>query len=83
MHWAEEKVLQQRGYFDLTSDVTGLVIKPVHADDQALYRCRVDFKSSPTRNVRIKLSVTGKNYVNFKSKKLYKLSKNFQLRFQM
>nr|XP_045606657.1 uncharacterized protein LOC123763553 [Procambarus clarkii] len=35
----------------------GLVLQPVEANDDAEYRCRVDFRSSPTRNVRIQLEV--------------------------
>ncbi|XP_037777069.1 peroxidasin homolog [Penaeus monodon] len=35
----------------------GLVLDPVKASDRDLYRCRVDYDSSPTRNVRIQLNV--------------------------
>ncbi|XP_050721791.1 nephrin-like isoform X2 [Eriocheir sinensis] len=56
-HWADEDTLQRRAYFDLTSPQPGLVLHPVTASDEDEYRCRVDFKSSPTRNVRVNLKV--------------------------
>ena len=38
----------------------GLVLKDIIPSDDAEYHCRVDFKSSPTHNVRVKLHVIGK-----------------------
>ncbi|XP_042886164.1 nephrin-like, partial [Penaeus japonicus] len=41
----------------MASDPPGLVLNPVKASDDAEYRCRVDFRSSPTQNVRVQLEV--------------------------
>lgn len=59
-HWSDEGTLGSRAYFDMTSEPPGLVLQAVEASDHAEYRCRVDFRSSPTRNVRIQLEVIGK-----------------------
>ncbi|XP_064101864.1 uncharacterized protein LOC135212428 [Macrobrachium nipponense] len=53
-HWSS---LQDRAHFDLSTQPHVLTIKNVEADDQAEYRCRVDFRASPTRNLRIRLTV--------------------------
>nr|XP_027211986.1 nephrin-like [Penaeus vannamei] len=41
----------------MSADPPGLVLNPVKAADHAEYRCRVDFRSSPTQNVRVQLEV--------------------------
>ncbi|XP_037776964.1 nephrin-like [Penaeus monodon] len=56
-HWADEATLGSRAYFDMSADPPGLVLNPVKAADHAEYRCRVDFRSSPTQNVRVQLEV--------------------------
>ncbi|XP_069944593.1 protein turtle homolog B [Cherax quadricarinatus] len=56
-HWADERALGNRAYFDLSSRPPGLVLRPLAFSDQDEYRCRVDFRSSPTRNVRVNLRV--------------------------
>ncbi|XP_071532986.1 uncharacterized protein [Panulirus ornatus] len=56
-HWSDEGTLGTRAYFNMASDPPGLVLQSVQASDHAEYRCRVDFRSSPTRNVRIQLEV--------------------------
>ncbi|XP_043207058.1 cell adhesion molecule 2-like, partial [Amphibalanus amphitrite] len=43
--------------FRLGSKGAALVISQVKASDQQLYRCRVDFLQSPTRNSRVNLTV--------------------------
>ncbi|XP_069165372.1 neural cell adhesion molecule 2 [Procambarus clarkii] len=54
VHWSG---LGVRAKFDLTSPTQSLVISPVEAQDEGDYRCRVDFRASPTRNLRVKLAV--------------------------
>ncbi|XP_066969200.1 neural cell adhesion molecule 2-like isoform X2 [Macrobrachium rosenbergii] len=54
VHWS---LLGNRAHFDVTSTRQGLVIDDVSYEDEAEYRCRVDFRSSPTRNLRVKLTV--------------------------
>ena len=58
--WADKKSLGGRAHFDLQASPAELVIDSVKADDEGLYRCRVDFKKSPTRNARTNLTVVGK-----------------------
>ncbi|XP_063857827.1 synaptogenesis protein syg-2-like [Scylla paramamosain] len=50
-------ILKDRAKFDMTPGNSGLRIRTVWSSDDGLYRCRVDFKDSPTRNSRIRLTV--------------------------
>ncbi|XP_066943703.1 nephrin-like isoform X2 [Macrobrachium rosenbergii] len=50
-------VLKGRSSFDLKSGKSGLYLQTVWSSDDGLYRCRVDFKKSPTRNSLIYLTV--------------------------
>ncbi|XP_071524055.1 uncharacterized protein [Panulirus ornatus] len=42
---------------DVEEEVFGLVVRDVELNDSAIYRCRVDFLLSPTRNNRVNLTV--------------------------
>ncbi|XP_047737333.1 uncharacterized protein LOC108677033 [Hyalella azteca] len=55
--WSDENTLGTRAKFDLNLEPPGLVIDPALPSDENLYRCRVDFRSSPTRNSRVRLTV--------------------------
>ena len=37
-----------------------LVIADIQLDDQAVYRCRVDFREAKSRNARVNLTVIGR-----------------------
>ncbi|XP_042222543.1 nephrin-like isoform X2 [Homarus americanus] len=50
-------VLKNRARFDMSLGKSGLDLETVWSSDDGLYRCRVDFKKSPTRNSRIYLTV--------------------------
>nr|XP_053634411.1 nephrin-like [Cherax quadricarinatus] len=50
-------VLKNRAKFNMTPGYSGLKLETVWSSDDGLYRCRVDFKKSPTRNSRIYLTV--------------------------
>ncbi|XP_042886831.1 uncharacterized protein LOC122262766 [Penaeus japonicus] len=56
-------VLRDRADFDLRPGKSGLHLRTVWSSDDGLYRCRVDFKKSPTRNSKIYLTVIGKLHV--------------------
>ncbi|KAK8379388.1 hypothetical protein O3P69_019351 [Scylla paramamosain] len=51
--------LGTRAHFDATSLPQGLVVDDLSMADEGQYRCRVDFKASPTRNLRVALTVVG------------------------
>nr|CAH7737718.1 unnamed protein product [Callosobruchus chinensis] len=46
-----------RAYFVTVSRPAALTLDGVQLDDEAIYRCRVDFRTSPTRNFAINLTV--------------------------
>ena len=43
---------------------TALVIKTITLLDEGVYRCRVDYRNSPTRNMKLNLMVVGKDKVS-------------------
>ncbi|XP_055634568.1 uncharacterized protein LOC129774711 isoform X2 [Toxorhynchites rutilus septentrionalis] len=57
IHWSDEAVLKSKAYFYYETNPPALRIKNVKQEDAALYRCRVDFQKSPTKNCRIDLDV--------------------------
>ncbi|XP_076039411.1 uncharacterized protein LOC143024488 [Oratosquilla oratoria] len=57
IHWSDENHLGHRALFDPIGKPSGLVIEKVRLADAGEYRCRVDFLTSPTRNVRVHLKV--------------------------
>ncbi|KAG7305687.1 hypothetical protein JYU34_009801 [Plutella xylostella] len=54
-HWSEEAMSERARW--LGSPTSALLVRSVEARDRAIYRCRVDFQVSPTRNYRIALDV--------------------------
>lgn len=58
-HWKDE-TLEGRSHFRTLSEPATLTIDKVTEMDGGIYRCRVDFRKSPTRNIRLNLTVIGK-----------------------
>ena len=59
-HWNDGVNLGARARFDERARPLPLLwLEDLRQEDQGVYRCRVDFKQAPTRNVRISLDVIG------------------------
>ncbi|XP_055387368.1 uncharacterized protein LOC129615952 isoform X2 [Condylostylus longicornis] len=56
-HWQDPQILKQKARFYYDSNPPALRIRDVQREDAGLYRCRVDFHRSPTRNWRINVTV--------------------------
>lgn len=59
-HWVDDKTLGGRAYFQAAADPATLTIESMKSVDSGIYRCRVDFLKSPTRNSRVQLKVISK-----------------------
>ncbi|XP_050679444.1 immunoglobulin superfamily member 21-like [Leptidea sinapis] len=57
LHWSDPLAFGARAHFVSTSRPASLAVDAVQLDDEGIYRCRVDFKNSPTRNFQIRLKV--------------------------
>ncbi|KAK7078480.1 hypothetical protein SK128_010973, partial [Halocaridina rubra] len=55
--WADPVLLGDRAHFSVTSKPAALVLNMTSRDDQAVYRCRVDYKQFTTTHARINLTV--------------------------
>ncbi|XP_061722013.1 nephrin-like [Cydia pomonella] len=54
--WSSPAGFGSRAYFRAASTAV-LLVEAVAASDAGMYRCRVDFKNSPTRNMRLNFTV--------------------------
>ncbi|XP_050669557.1 hemicentin-2-like [Leptidea sinapis] len=57
LQWSDPGAFGPRAYFATLTRPASLTLTSVQLDDEGVYRCRVDFKNSPTRNFQIKLTV--------------------------
>lgn len=57
--WHDLEVLQNRSRLDKNTGPAVLIIDPVTDKDAGNFRCRVDFRLSPTRNSNVNLEVIG------------------------
>uniref|UniRef100_A0A6A7FZD0 Protein turtle homolog A-like n=4 Tax=Hirondellea gigas TaxID=1518452 RepID=A0A6A7FZD0_9CRUS len=56
-HWSDPDQLGTRGSVKVRSGHQGLYLTKLVPEDAGQYRCRVDFKTSPTKNFRINLQI--------------------------
>ncbi|CAH1102842.1 unnamed protein product [Psylliodes chrysocephalus] len=55
--WSDENVFANRAYFMPEKQPAELGVDHIREADQAVYRCRVDFKIAQTKNSRVNLTV--------------------------
>uniref|UniRef100_A0A182N4Z0 Ig domain-containing protein n=1 Tax=Anopheles dirus TaxID=7168 RepID=A0A182N4Z0_9DIPT len=58
-HWKDVAILEDRANFKTTREQSRavLVISPVQKKDAGIFRCRVDFLLSPTKNSNVNLEI--------------------------
>lgn len=61
--WHDMEVLENRARLDKNTGPAVLIIDPVTEKDAGNFRCRVDFKLSPTRNSNVNLEVIGEEWL--------------------
>ncbi|XP_002031322.2 hemicentin-1 isoform X1 [Drosophila sechellia] len=55
--WSSPTAFGTRAHFSSTTHPAQLKIDNIRIEDEGVYRCRVDFRNSPTRNLKINLTV--------------------------
>jgi hypothetical protein len=62
-HWSAPEVFGSRAIFRTLSDPAHLFVEDIRLHDEGVYRCRVDFRNTPTRSFRYNLTVIGESNV--------------------
>ncbi|XP_076284192.1 sidestep III isoform X2 [Lasioglossum baleicum] len=57
LNWSDSTVVGPRAYFVTGTKPAALSLEAVQLEDEGIYRCRVDFKNSPTKNFQVNLTV--------------------------
>ncbi|KAG7204013.1 hypothetical protein KM043_001875 [Ampulex compressa] len=57
LNWSNSTVLGPRAYFVTVTKPAALSLEAIELNDEGIYRCRVDFKNSPTKNFQVNLTV--------------------------
>ncbi|XP_037920773.1 neural cell adhesion molecule 2 [Hermetia illucens] len=55
--WSSPSAFGDRAFFSTVAHPAALKVDNIKLSDEGTYRCRVDFKNSPTRNLKINLTV--------------------------
>ncbi|XP_049813619.1 uncharacterized protein LOC126260337 [Schistocerca nitens] len=58
-HWKHPQLVADRGLFSTMESPAELTLSRLQESDEAVYRCRVDFRLSASRNSRVRLTVVG------------------------
>ena len=63
--WSESAMFHTRAHFIMKDgQISHLYVKNIQPQDEGLYRCRIDYKLSPTSNAKVNLTVIGKLHAN-------------------
>ena len=65
--WSAPNAFGTRAYFRTATTPAELMVDDLQIQDEGVYRCRVDFRNSPTRNLKINLTVIGESKFSFMS----------------
>nr|XP_040567526.1 hemicentin-1-like [Lepeophtheirus salmonis] len=56
-YWSDSSSLGQRSSFKSNIYPNSLIIEKINLGDSGIYKCRVDYRNSPTKNVKLNLSI--------------------------